>query len=213
MKWNWDPHAWKSSTRLLLGIATIWPVVYVVLFVSTVFSGAMIVFNAEDSTPRRGTFIDLIQLEKKIQAGEIKELRISSSDFEAVDRSGSIFYTHVTNKSTREELIGQARAPGADGLPRVSKIDENAARPEENFALPFAFFVLMGFHLMTMLLVFLMMPVYIILPLKNERLDQNMRIVWVILACTIGVFSDVVYWYLHVWRTPPAGPPVAPEFT
>ena len=206
MKWNWDPHTWKRSTMLLLGIATIWPVVYIVLFIGTVFSGVFIVFNAGDSTPRRGAYVDLIQLEKKIQNGEIKELRISSTEFEATDRDGSIFYTYVTNKSTRDELIGQARAPGANGLTRVAKVEENNSQSEENFALPFAFLVLMCLHMMTILLLFLMMPVYIILPLKNERLDQNMRIVWVILACTIGVFSDVVYWYLHVWRTAPASP-------
>jgi hypothetical protein len=212
VKWNWDTTAWKSSTRLLLGVATIWPIVYIVLFLGSIVSGVFIVAAVNDSTPEHRSYIDLIQLEKKIQNGEIKELRISSSEFEAVDRDGSVFYTYATNKSTREELIGQARAPGANGLPRVAKVEENTSRPEENFALPFAFLVLMGFHMMTMLLLFLMMPVYIILPLKNERLDQNMRIVWVILACTIGVFSDVAYWYLHVWRTPPASS-VTPELT
>jgi hypothetical protein len=192
---------------------TIWPVVYVVLFVGTIFSGVFIVYNGGESTPRRGSYIDLIQLEKKIQNGEIKELKIRSGDFEAVDRDGQAFYTFVTNKSTREELIGQARAPGSDKLPRVSKIDENTSEPQENLALPFGFFVLVGFHLLTIFLLFLLMPVYIILPLKNKRLDHNMRIVWVILACTVGIFSDVVYWYLHIWRTPLAGPPPEPGVT
>jgi hypothetical protein len=210
---NWDPHTGTRSTKLLLGMATIWPVVYVVLFVGTIFSGMLIVFSSGESTSRRGDYIDLIQLEKKIQNGEIKELKIRAGDFEAVDRDGGVFYTFVTNKSTREELIGQARAIGADKQQRVQKIDENTSEPRENFALPFGFLVLMGFHLLTILLLFLLMPVYIILPLKNKRLDQNMRIVWVILACTIGIFSDVVYWYLYIWRTPPAIPAPEPEVT
>jgi hypothetical protein len=194
-------------------MVTIWPVVYVALFVGTIFSGMMIVFMSGESTPRRGSYIDLIQLEKKIQNGEIKELKITSTEFEVVDRDGSAFYTFVTNKTTREELIGQARALGADKQQRVPKIDENTSEPQENFAIPFGFFVLMGFHVLTMLLLTLLMPVYIILPLKNKRLDQNMRIVWVILACTVGIFSDVVYWYLHIWRTPPASPALEPEVT
>jgi hypothetical protein len=58
-------------------------------------------------------------------------------------------------------------------------------------------------HLGTMFLMMALMPLYIIFAVKNEGLDQTMRIVWVVLACTVGVFADPVYWYQHIWRTPP----------
>jgi hypothetical protein len=60
---------------------------------------------------------------------------------------------------------------------------------------------------------FVLMPLYIILAIKNERLDQTMRIVWVVLACTVGMFADPVYWYLYVWRTPAAIPPPPTQVT
>src|SRR6185436_15167623 len=148
-------------------MVTIWLVVYLVLFVGSVFAGVFIVFGSGGSTPPPGDYIDLIQLEKKIQNGEIKELKITAVEFEAVDRDGQAFYTFVNAKSSREELMGQARALGADGQPRVSKIDESTSEPQEDLALPFGFFALMGFHLLTMLVLFALIPVYIILPLKN----------------------------------------------
>jgi hypothetical protein len=49
-----------------------------------------------------------------------------------------------------------------------------------------------------------LMPLYIILAVKNESLDQTMRIVWIVLFATMGVAVNPVYWYLYVWRQPPA---------
>jgi hypothetical protein len=171
------------------------------------FFGVMFAGPAQQHSTR----LDLIQLEKKIQDGEITELRITSDEMHATDRDGHDFHTSVDNESTREELIRQARAPRPDGVARVSRIEENTSRPALNPVLPIAFVVLFGVHMLTVLLMFLLMPVYIILPLKNERLDQNMRIVWVILACTVSLLSHPVYWYLYVWK-PPATPPTASQF-
>lgn len=166
-----------------------------------------------EPTRRDATKLDLIQLEKKIQAGEIKELRIRSSEIEAIDRKGRSFETAVDNDSTREEIIAQARQLGANQLPRVEKIDENTSKPAMNPIFPIGFVMIFLLHMLTILLMFALMPLYIIFPLKNERLDQTMRIVWVILACIVGMFSDPVYWYLYVWRNPSAGSPPTPQVT
>jgi uncharacterized membrane protein YqjE len=95
----------------------------------------------------------------------------------------------------------------------VEVIEENTSKatPEPLFV-PLGFGMLMVFHLFTMLLMMCLMPLYIILAVKNDRLDQTMRIVWVVLACTVGMFADIVYWYLYIWRKPAAGnlSPAAP---
>jgi hypothetical protein len=210
---TWDTSTWKRSTRLLLGIATIWPIIYIVLFVTAIFSGIFVTALFAAPAAHNSRRIDLIQLEKKIQNGEIKELRITSEEIRASDRAGGEFYASLDNASTREEIIRQAQMTGPDGAARVSSIEENSSRAQVNPLLPVGFFALFAFHLLTMLLMFVLMPLYIILPLKNQQLDQNMRLVWVILACTMGVMSDVVYWYLHIWRRPSAIPPSAPQFT
>ena len=214
MNWNWNPHKWKPSARLLLGIATVWPIVYMALFFVLAISGMWFGLMMGDQSHQHSSRLDLIQLEKKVQGGEIKELRITSEEIRAYDRNGREFYTSVDNESTREEIIRQARTTGPEGSPRVAKIDENTSRAQvDNPLFPVGMLLFFGFHMLTMMLMLLLMPVYIILPLKNERLDQNMRIVWVILACTVGALSDVVYWYVHIWRKPPVNPPLAPDFT
>lgn len=202
MTWNWDPARWKKSTKLLLGIATIWPIVYMGMFFVLIFGGMFLSAMFAEPARSNTTTLDLIQLERKIQAGEISELRIGTSEIEAIDRSGRPFHTDFNNDSTREEIIRQARELDANGNERVAKIDENTSEPRVNSILPVGFIGLFALHMMTMLLLFGLMPLYIILALKNERVDQSMRIVWVVLACTMGMLADPVYWYLYVWRRP-----------
>jgi hypothetical protein len=193
-----------------LGLATIWPIVYMGLFFVLIFGvmsfGALIDGPTQDH-PRS---LDLIQLEKKIQNGEIRELRITSNEIQAVDRDGRSFHTEVSNPSTREDILKQARELDSSQRPKVEKIDENTSEPRVTKLLPFGIALFFICHLFTILLMFLLMPLYIILAVKNERLDQTMRIVWVVLTCTVGVFANPVYWYLYVWRTPA---PIAPQAT
>jgi len=183
------------------------------IFFVFIFGGLFLGTMFSEPTRRDTTRLDLIQLEKKIQAGEIRELRIRSTEIEAIDRDGRSFETAVDNESTREEIIRQARHLGTNQSPRVEKIDENASEPRVNPIFPIGFVMIFLLHMLTILLMFALMPLYIIFPLKNERLDQTMRIVWVILACTVGMFADPVYWYLYVWRTPAAIPPQPPQVT
>ena len=60
--------------------------------------------------------------------------------------------------------------------------------------------IFFGAHMLTILLMMALLPVYIILAVKDERHDQTMRIVWVVLFCTVNMFAMPVYWYLYVWR-------------
>jgi hypothetical protein len=183
------------------------------LFFILIFGGLFLGTMFSEPTRPEAMRLDLIQLEKKIQAGEIRELRIRSTEIEAIDRDGRSFETSVENEATREEIIRQARQLGTDQKPRVDKIDENTSRPAISPIFPVGFMMILLLHLITILLMFVLMPLYIILAIKNERLDQTMRIVWVVLACTVGMFADPVYWYLYVWRTPAAIPPPPTQVT
>jgi ATP-dependent Zn protease len=200
--WNWDSSQWKKSTRLLLGVATIWPIIYMGLFFVVVFGGIFLGAMFAEPAGRNTTRLDLIQLEKKIQAGEISRLRLTGSTIEATDHNGRAFETNVDNESTREEIIRQARQTDANGQPRVQNVEEKRLEPSVNPIFPVGFFAFFAVHMITMFLLFALMPLYIILAIKNERLDQTMRIVWVVLACTVGMVADPIYWYLYVWRKP-----------
>lgn len=204
MTWNWDPSQWKRSTKVLLGIATLWPLVYMFLFMASIFSMFLFLPFAATQSKQTCGKLDVLQLDRKIKDGQIKQLNIRRYEIIAKERIGTCEYeTSVSEDSTREQLISDAREI-VNGQPRVEVIDENTSEPDEPpIFVPLGFGMLMVAHLLTMLMMMGLMPLYIILAVKNERLDQTMRIVWVVLACTVGMFADVVYWYLHIWRAAP----------
>lgn len=201
MTWTWEPTTWKKPAKLSLGLLTIWPILYIPFFVLLIFSG-MFLGVLFDEPSRQSSRLDLIQLERKIQNGEIKELKVFSREIRATDRYGRHFETTVDNETTREEIIRQARELDSNQRPRVETIEENSSEPKVNPIFPAGFILIFVLHMFTILLSFLLMPLYIILAVKNERLDQTMRIVWVVLACTVGMVSNAVYWYLYIWRRP-----------
>ena len=69
MKWNWEADRWKKSKKLLLALATVWPPIYMVLFMVTIFSFMLLIPSAERGTSRNAKDIDLIQLDRKIRNG------------------------------------------------------------------------------------------------------------------------------------------------
>ena len=177
-----------------------------VLFMLTIFS--FFLFTPfEGQSNRNSQEIDLIQLERKIQAGELKQLTVKPREFIAVDReTDREYHTYVTNASTRSEVLAKAQEHDAKGQPHVAKIEEKADEPPPA-ALPIGFAALFGAHILTIFLIMGLMPLYIILAVKSDRLDQSMRIIWVVLICMLGFFAMPVYWYLYVWRKPPASLP------
>ena len=202
MNWNWEPSRWKRSTKVLLGLATVWPPVYMLLFVLTIFSFMMLVPFAERSN-QRFEDIDLIQLDRKIMNGELKQLTIKPSEIIAFDRTDREYHVWVSNKSTREEILREARELDSRGRQRVDKIDEESAGASVSPLFPIGIVVLFCAHMITILLTMGLMPLYIILTVKSERHDQTARIIWVVLICMLGMFAMPIYWYLYVWRDAP----------
>jgi len=172
----------------------------------TIFSMVLLLPLTENRSKNSCGRLDVLQLDQKIKDGQIKELTIRTDEILSKDRIGACEYeTSVSDESTRREILSDAREL-VNGKPRVEVIDENTSQPESApFFFPLGFGVLIAAHLFTMLVMMGLLPFYIILAVKNERLDQTMRIVWVVLACTIGIFADIVYWYLYIWRKPPVG--------
>ena len=204
MNWNWEPNSWKKSTKILLAIATIWPPIYMVLFVLVIFSFVLMTPFADGRANRNSKDIDLIQLDRKIRNGEIKELTITENEGIAIDRASSVEYrTSIGSDSTREEILKDAREQDANGRPRVDKIEEKNNQAPSTL-LGIGFVGLFAAHATTILLIMGLMPLYIILAVKSDRLDQTMRIVWVVLICMLGMFAMPVYWYLYIWRNEPS---------
>lgn len=211
MTWNWESQSWKKSNKLLLLFATFWPVIYMGLFFGIVVTMIFLSERAKDRDLNICAGIDVLQLDRKIKAGEIRQLTVRQFDVIATDRSRNCNYkTWIRDDSTRKELLVDANEV-VDSHPRVDLITYEKERP---LPLPialgtgFGFMALMAVHFATIFLMMALMPFYIILAVKNERLDQTMRIVWIILFCMIGLFAQPVYWYLNVWRKPKRDEPV-----
>jgi len=201
MDWNWQPQTWKRRNKLLLGLATFWPPLYMVLFFVGIFSIMMILpFASERETQQRCGEIDLFQLDQKIKDGDIQYLTLKRTEIVAVDRLDKCEYRVFTsNESSRERILRDAREM-VSGRPRVEKIEENSSEPKVPMAFPAGIMLLFGAHFLTIILMMGLMPLYVILAVKDERHDQTMRIIWVVLMCMVGMFAMPIYWFLYVWR-------------
>ena len=203
---NWDPSHWKRSKKLLLGIATVWPPIYLIVFMITIFSTVSYFMFRSSQFRSNSENIDLIQLQQKIKNNELSQITITPNEIVACDRSCQCeYHTSVTNRSTRAEIIRQARELDENGAPRVPKIDENTSQPQIPIVFPIGFVALFVVHMLSVMLIFVLLPIYIVLAVKREQFDQTTRIVWIILICLMGNLAMPVYWYLYVWRNEQTG--------
>jgi len=203
---DWNPGHWKKSTRLLLGVATVWPVIYTFLFMAIAIGGAAFFFLQETRSTSNREDIDLIQLEQKIKNGEISELTIKPGEIVACDRGCQCeYHTNITNRMTRVEIIRQAREVDENGAPRVAKITEQTAQPPFSPAIPIGVAVLFGGQMLTALLTLGLLVLFIFLAMNNQRLDQTTRIVWIILICLLSHYTMPIYWFIYIWRNADSG--------
>lgn len=117
----------KKSTKILLGIVTIWPAVYMFLF----FVGIMLMM------------------------------------FLLPSEAGS--------------TAGQPQSP----------------------LVPIGFLGFFAIHMLTILLIMGLIAFYIVRVFKTP-LDEAMKIMWTVLICMFGVFAMPVFWFMYIWREPPA---------
>jgi hypothetical protein len=122
----------KKSTKVLLGIASIWPVAYIGLFVLSI----ILIFA-----------------------------------FAAATEGG-----------------GPSPEPGGPVA----------------LLLPFGFMAFFALHLLTIADITALKIYYIIHAVKNQQLDQNMRIMWILLFVFATLIAEPIFWYLYIWREPKA---------
>jgi hypothetical protein len=117
----------KKSTKVLLGIATVWPILYMFLFMASIL--LLFAFNAGPPVS----------------------------------------------------------APQNPGSP----------------LLPLGVMGLFAVHLLTILGTLALTVFYVIRVFKTERLDQNLKIMWMLLLFFAGTLAQPVFWYLYIWRGTP----------
>src|ERR687883_576122 len=108
----------KKSNKILLGIATVWPPIYIALFITVIFSSILFAGRGGNS-----------------------ELAFS--------------------------LI---------------------------------FMVIFPLHIITIFGRMALSIFYIVNVFRNERVEKNRQVMWVILLFMAGMIAQPIYWYLYIWR-------------
>jgi hypothetical protein len=197
---SWDPSHWTRTRKIILGIATVWPPIYMMLFMVAIFS--MIAFFGLRSAQFKSNTenIDLIQLENKINNRELSQITVTRDEIIACDRSCQCeYHTPVTSRSTRAEIIRQASQVDENGKALVPKIEETSSQPQLPAFLPIGFAAFFGIHMLSIMLMFVLLPIYILLAVNRPQFDQTTRIVWIVLICLMGNLAMPAYWFAYVW--------------
>ena len=71
--------------------------------------------------------------------------------------------------------------------------------PERNLLMEF-FDVIFWIHLVVMFWIVLLMVVYLAHIVRNPRLKNESRAVWVIVVIMASILAMPIYWYLEIWR-------------
>ncbi len=69
----------------------------------------------------------------------------------------------------------------------------------------FLFPVIILLHFVTVFGSLALIIYYIFDIFKNERLEQNYKIMWTVLLFFAGMLAMPIYWYLYIWRDAPEG--------
>jgi threonine/homoserine/homoserine lactone efflux protein len=55
-------------------------------------------------------------------------------------------------------------------------------------------------HVLTMLLIFALMAVYVFHAFNTDRIANDRRVLWVLVLLLGGLIAFPIYWYLYMWR-------------
>jgi len=64
--------------------------------------------------------------------------------------------------------------------------------------------LILPLHLFTMLAVMGLMVFYIVNVFRNDRVDKDQKALWAVVLFMGNMIAMPIYWYLYIWREPPA---------
>jgi cell division protease FtsH len=113
-----------------------------IIFWLLIIAGALLIYKLVNPGSKNTSNIDLVQLESKIQKGELAQLTVKQSETVAVDAAGKNFLVQLTNEHTKAEILKEARTSDpATGKPKVANVQEEGSSslwwPALYYLLPF----------------------------------------------------------------------------
>jgi len=112
-----------------------------IIFWLLIIAGALLIYKLVNPGSKNTQNIDLTELDKKIMAGELKQLTVGQNETVAIDKaSGVEYHVKLTNEPAKNDLLKEAREV-VNGKARVDKVDEEAGNsylwPALYYLLPF----------------------------------------------------------------------------
>jgi len=65
---------------------------------------------------------------------------------------------------------------------------------------PGAFMIIFPLHMLTMLLMFALITVYVVHAFRTNLIPEDRRVLWVIVLLFGNLIAAPIYWYLYLWR-------------
>jgi cell division protease FtsH len=99
-----------------------------IIFWVLIIAGALLIYKLVNPGSKNTQNIDLVQLDEKIKAGQLKELVIKQNESVAVDKDGpnTEYHVQLTNEQTKNDILKAARQLGTDGKPLVPKVSDES---------------------------------------------------------------------------------------
>jgi cell division protease FtsH len=113
-----------------------------IIFWLLIIAGALLIYKLVNPSSKNTQNIDLVQLDQKIQSGQLKQLTIEQNEAVAVDRdTGMEYRVQLTNETAKNDLLKEAREAGPNGKARVDRVEDKAGSsylwPALYYLLPF----------------------------------------------------------------------------
>lgn len=64
------------------------------------------------------------------------------------------------------------------------------------------FQILFGIHIITMLMTFILITIYLVNVYRNVSVDKDKKILWTILILFGSIVAMPIYWFLFIWKDP-----------
>jgi cell division protease FtsH len=112
-----------------------------IIFWLLIIAGALLIYKLVNPGSKNTENIDLVQLDKRIVDGQVKQLTIKQNEAVAIDRdTGKEYHVQLTNETAKNDLLKEGREL-VNGKSRVDKVEDEAGNsylwPALYYLLPF----------------------------------------------------------------------------
>src|SRR6266571_1006951 len=118
-----------------------------IIFWLLIVAGAVLIYKLVNPGSKNTQNIDLVELYKKIDTFELKQLTVKATETVAIGSDNTEYHVQLTNEPAKNDLLKEAKesAPNKDGKPqtRVAKVEDESGSssylwPALYYLLPFA---------------------------------------------------------------------------